>query len=252
MTISSFAFAGKGDLYLDILSDAGVSTGLQLKGECTALAIKPDSERKDMIGRGRATDGQVIASIVRPKPTTIKFNFKKVDPELFAMAMAGTTSALNQSSGSATDQAVTAKLGKGVELGHINVAASGFVVTDATGVTTYVLDTDYQVNYRLGLLTALVGGAITDDQSLLVDYSYNATTGATVLGGKKYSIRVGLVLDGQNMEDGRDFILKVPQARIATDTEVDFMKDDFMDLSFSGVVELPTGATEAFRADFLD
>ena len=54
------------------------------------------------------------------------------------------------------------------------------------------------------------------------------------------------------MEDGRDFILKVPQARIATDTEVDFMKDDFMDLSFSGVVELPTGATEAFRADFLD
>lgn len=248
----NFVFAGKGDVYLDILTDAGVSTGLELKGECTTLEIKTDAERKDLIGRGRDTDGQVIASIVRPKPTTIKFNFKKVDADLFAMAMAGTTASLNQSSGTATDQAVTVKLGKGVELGKINISATGFTVTNEAETTTYVLDTDYTVNYRLGILTALSTGAITDAQSLKVSYSYLATTGSTVLGGKKYSIRAGLVLDGQNLEDGRNFILKVPRTRISTDSAVDFLKDDFMELSLSGVVELPTGATEAFRADFLD
>ena len=252
MTIRDFVFAGKGDAYLDILTDAGESTGYQLKGECTSCEIKTESERKELLGRGRDTDGQVIASIVRPKPTTIKFNFRRVDAELFAMALAGTTTPLNQGSGTVTDQAVTARLGKSLELGKINLAEAGFVVTNEAASTTYVLGTDYTVNYRLGFLTILAGGAITDGQSLKVDYAYQATTGATVLGGKRYSLRVGLVLDGQNMEDGRNFILKVPRTRVSTDSAVDFLKDDFLDLSLSGVVEMASGQTEPFRADFLD
>lgn len=252
MAEESYAFSCKGDVYLDVLTDAGVSTGLQLKGECTKLAGKTQSDRKEMIGRGLNTDGKVIASVVRAKPTQWSFTFQRISATLFAMAVSGVSADFNQAAGSVVDQAVTAKLGKFVELGKINISGTGLTVKNEAGAVTYVLGTDYNINYRLGLLTALEGGTITDAQSLKVSYSHVATTGKEILGGKKYSIRCRVLLDGENLENGKKFFTNIPLIRLSTDSEVDFMKDGFLELAMSGTSEMAPGQEYEFRMVFLD
>lgn len=252
MAIESFVFVGKADAFIDVLTDAGVSTGYAIKGECTSCELKADSEMKEMLGRGRDTDGQTIASVVRAKPTAAKFVFKKVDAELFAMALAGTSATLSQANATITDQAVTAISGRYVNLGKINLSDTGFEVTNDGDTVTYVEGTDYVVNRRLGMLMAVSGGAITNGQALKVSYTHQLTTGARIVGAKRFSMRAAIKLDGQNLVDGRDFILDVPMVRLKTDTAVDFMKDDFMELSLSGTVEMATGQTEPFVLSIIE
>lgn len=252
MILKSYAFACKADVLMDILTDAGVSTGLRIKGECSKLSIKPDSERKEMIGRGRETDGQVVGSIVRPKPTLCSFTFLRVDADLLAMGMAGVTTSLNQPGGTVENQVVIAKLGKYVELFKINLSATGLAVKNEAGDKTFDQGVDYDINYRLGLLIALQDGEITDGQTLKVTYTHVATTGQEIVGGKRYSIRSRILMDGQNIEDGTNFSLDVPRVRLATDTEIDFLKDGFLDISMSGVVEMAPGQTYPYKMVIID
>ena len=46
-----FSFMGNSNVLIDVLTDEGASTGLQLKGNCPSLTIKGDSERIDEIAR---------------------------------------------------------------------------------------------------------------------------------------------------------------------------------------------------------
>lgn len=247
-----FSFIGNGNLLIDVMSDAGVSGGFQLKGNCTSLEIKTDAERKEQIGRGRENYGQVIASVVIPKPTTINVKLDQVDAELLAMAFSGENAALSQAGGTVTDQAVTAKKGRFVELGKINISDTGFVVTNEAASTTYVEGTDYEVNYRLGMLCALDGGAITDGQALKVDYTYIATTGRRIRGGTRSSIRAALKLDGINQVDGRTIFINVPLTRLSSSNGVDFLNGNWIEIPLTGIIEMKTGQTEAFTVDYLD
>lgn len=252
MAEESYAFSCKGDVYIDVLTDAGASTGLQLRGECTKLAGKTQSERKEMIGRGLNTDGKVVASVVRAKPTQWSFAFQRVSATLFAMAVSGVSADFNQAAGDVADQLVTAKLGKFVELGKVNISSTGLTVKNEAGSTTYDLGTDYNINYRLGLFTAIEGGAISDAQKLKITYSHVATTGKEILGGKKYSLRCRVLMDGENLENGKKFFLDIPMIRLSTDSEVDFMKNDFLELAMSGTSEMAPGQENEFRMVFLD
>lgn len=81
-----------------------------------------------------------------------------------------------------TDEAVVADLGTWVDLAGEHVDPSSVVVQDATDTTTYVLGTDYAVDYFEGRLMALTGGAIGDGATLHVDYTYQATRKGENLG----------------------------------------------------------------------
>jgi len=250
MSAKAFSFIGSGDVYIDVLTDAGVPTGLQLKGNCTKLAIKPASETKEQIGRGRTNYGQVIATAIMPKPASLEMTLDQVDAELFAMALSGSSSALNQTAGTVTDQQVTALKGKWVELGKFNI--SNVVVTDSTGATTYARGTDYNVNPRLGLLEILDSGAITNNQSLKVDYSYAATTGLSIAGMTRASLYATIKLDGKNYVDGRNFVLSVWRAKVSPNKEVDFLASKFIEVDLSGTLETPVDKTEPFQLVIID
>ena len=73
-----------------------------------------------------------------------------------------------------TDQAVNGYFDLWIELGKKEI--SSVVVTDATGTTTYVENTDYEVDLKDGLLKVVSTGAITDGEALLVDYDHAVVT----------------------------------------------------------------------------
>jgi len=67
-------------------------------------------------------------------------------------------------------------------------AISGSVtVTSSPAGTTYVEGTDYTISYTAGTIVRIAGGAITDGQTVLVNYSAGSYLKTDVAGSAKYS-----------------------------------------------------------------
>jgi len=248
--MSARGFLGAGDLYARVYNPV---TGQfdQWAGpfEATKFEIKPNSDLKEMVSRGRSTYGQVIESVPLPKPSDLSVTFAEVNKDSIAMALFGTASVLNQGSGSVTDEVVTATLGKWVQLAHENIATSGFVVTNSAATTTYVLGEDYEVNYRLGLIRTIAGGDIADAASLKVDYTYNAISGTSIAGGTQTQVRAQFKLDGVNFADQLPVVVNAWEAVLTPDSAFDFLQNDFAEIALKGRLKTPAGKSEPFTVE---
>lgn len=247
------SFLGSGDLYLDRLTDAGVSQGASIAGACTKFELIPESEIKEQTGRGRDNYGQVIAAATLPGKTTIKLTLNQLDAENLAIAFLGSAADGGQTAGSISAAApaeLTAHLDKWVEIGKESV--SSVVVKDATDVTTYTENTDYVVNTRLGLIKALSTGSIGEGDTINVSCSYAQVDWTLITGADSPIIRTKLVLDGKNYVNGRNCKVVVKEARLKPSTAVDFLSEDFLPLELEGVCEIPTGDTTPLEIVYYD
>lgn len=251
--MSARGFLGAGDLYIARYNPT-TATFDNYKGpyEASKFEIKAGSEMKEMISRGRTSYGQVIETVTIPKPVDFTVELSEVNAESITIALLGTSSALSQGSGTVTDEVVAAKLGAWVQLAHQNLASAGLVVTNSAGSTTYVLGTDYNINYRMGMIQAITGGAISDAQSLKVDYTYNAIAGTKIAGATNSEIRAKFKLDGVNFADGLPVIVECYEGVVASDAAFDFLQSDFAKVPLKGRLKTPTGKTEPFLIELRD
>ncbi|PIE72291.1 MAG: hypothetical protein CSA20_08485 [Deltaproteobacteria bacterium] len=238
-----FGFVGQADAYIDILTDAGVSTGMVLKGNCKAFTPEPHFGTKELIGNGLNNFGQAICSVTIPKPMTATIVFNQLDRDLFALAFFGTSSAA-QTSGTMTDKAITAIVGKGVSLGRYLV--SDVVVKDSSGATTYNAGDDYTVNTNLGMITVLADGAIGEGDGLLVSCSY-AAAGASMEAMTKSNVRIAVKLDGKNYADGKTFVTEIYKMRLASSSDFSLVGSDFVEVTFKGTLETPEGGSTPMK-----
>jgi len=81
---------------------------------------------------------------------------------------------------SVTDEAVTARLDKWVQLANHNITASTIVVTGTGGTPTFNEGTDYDVLAAQGWIRALSTGSITEGLALEVDYTHTGVTTNTI------------------------------------------------------------------------
>lgn len=246
-------FLGGGDLYIDrIDTTTGQKVGRTGPFEVGTFEIKPNAELKEMSSKGKTTYGQVIETVPIQKPSDFKVVMNEVNKDGLTLALMGEISAINQGAGTINNEAITAKLDKWVSLSKQNFQAAGLVVTNQAGTTTYVLGTDYEVNYRLGMIKALSTGAITADQVLNVDGSYNATTGSLIKGGVQPQLRAEFVLDGVNFADNRPVIVTAWEAVLTPEEAFDFLADDFGNITLGGRLKTPTGKTSPYEVQYLD
>ena len=237
-----FSFIGAADCYVDVLTDTGVRTGLELKGNCTNFTPKPDSERKEQTATGKHNYGQVLASVTLPKPMTAKITFNQLDQALFAAAFFGTNSVFTQDADSLAAAPVTTIADRFVEIGKLKL--SNVVVKDVTDATTYVEGTDYQLNLTMGMIKAIAGGGIASGAVVHISADYAAINGTKMKAMTKSNVRIRVKLDGQNFEDGREFIGDIYQMRLAPTSEFSLVGSDFVDVSFEGSLETPAGYDE--------
>lgn len=246
-------FLGGGDLYINRYDPlTGLKVGRAGPFEAGKFEIKPNVDLKEMSSKGRSTYGQVIESVPIPKPADFSLELKEVDRDGLTLALQGDQIALSQGSGSITDEAVTAKLDKWVSLTKQNFAEAGFVVTNDAGTTTYVLGTDYLVNYRLGMVKCLSTGAIAADASLKVDGSYNAISGIKIRGATQPQLRAEFVLDGINFADSLPVIVTAHEVILTPDSGFDFLADDFGKITLKGRMKTPAGYTEPYTVELRD
>lgn len=245
-------FLGEGDVLFDVWDDDTQTWWNSWKpmGESSKFAIKANSELKEKESRGRGTRGQIIASVALLKSPEIEIVLDEVNADNIKLAFMGTVSDLAQGSGTIPDQVITAKLGHWIPLGKGNFATAGFTVKSSDGLTTYVLNTDYEVNYRIGMVRPLSAGAIADAASLKVSGTYNAVSGSVVKGATKAQLRARLLLDGRNLVDGSDAECEVFEAVLAPEGDFDFKAEDFGSITLKGKLVTPTGKTSPFEVRF--
>lgn len=246
-------FLGAGDLYI---SRYNPTTGLfdDFTGpfEATKFEIKPNVELKEMSSRGRSSYGQVIESVALPQPADFTLELPEVNKESLSIALLGTESAINQTAGTLTDAPVTVtSKDTWLNIGKQNITA-GLVVKDATGVTTYVLGTDYVLNTRMGWIKILPGSAIVKDAVIEVSGAYGAVGGTLIRGATNSQIRAKFRLDGVNFADQLPVIVDVWEAVISADSAFDFLSNDFASISLPGRLKTPTGKTEPFVVQMLN
>jgi hypothetical protein len=246
-------FLGAGDLYIGRYNP---TTGLfdDYVGpiETTKFEIKANTDTKEMVSKGRASYGQVIESVPIPQPFDFTVDFAEVSGDTLVAAFLGTKTSVNIGSGTITDKPVTIKKGAWVDIGHMNIATAAFVVKNEAGSTTYVKGTDYEINYRLGMLKIVETSLITDGVVLEVSGTYGAISGTKIAGGTNAQIRAKFRFDGKNFADGLPCIVEVYEAVIASDSAFDFLADDFAAVSLPGRLKTPAGKTEPFTVTLLD
>jgi len=247
-------FLGAGDLYISRYNPTTAAfEGFKGPYEATKFEIKPNVELKELSSKGRTTYGQVIESVALPQPAEFTLEMPEVNKQSLSLALLGTESAVNQGSGTWTDQpvVVTAK-DVWLDLGKMNVAEAGFAVKDETGATTYVKGTDYEINYKMGWLKILPGSAIVAAATVEVTGTYAAVAGTKIAGATQSQIRAQFRLHGVNFADGLPVIVDVWEGIIAADAAFDFLSDDFATLSLPGRLKTPAGKSEPFVVQLLD
>jgi len=246
-------FLGAGDIYIARYDPTTAAFG-NFKGPYLSnkFELKVSSDLKDMVSRGRDSYGQVIESVTVPKPIEFSMDLAEVNIETMTIALLGSQSALTQGSGSLTAEAIVAKLDSWVPLSKQNIATAGLTVKNSTDATTYVLGTDYDVNYRLGWIKAITGGAITADEALHVSCTYNAISGTKIAGGTSSQLRLKIKFDGINFANQLPCIVDVYEATIASSAAFDFLQNDFAKVPLTGRVKTPVGATEPFVVNLRD
>lgn len=251
--MSARGFLGAGDLYIARYNPTlGAFEDFAGPYEATKFEIKPNADLKEMSSRGRTSYGQVIESVPLPKPSDFTVSLPEVNKESLALALFGTAATVNQGSGTVADEVVVAKHDKWVQLTKQNLATTGFVVTNSGATVTYVLGTDYEVNYRLGMLKVLSTGAIADAASLKVDFTHNAITGTAISGATQTQVRAKFKLDGVNFADQLPVIVDVYEGILTPDNAFDFLQNDFAEISLKGRLKTPAGKSEPFRVELRD
>jgi hypothetical protein len=246
-------FLGAGDLYISRYNPA---TGLFLDYEgpieAQKFEIKPNSDLKEQTSKGKSSYGQVVESVPVPKPSDFSIEFSEVNKATLETALFGTSTLINTGSGTITAEVMIAKRGYWVPLTKANLAVAGLLVKDTTATTTYVLDVDYQVNYRLGWIRVLATGAIADLASLKVTGAYNAVTGTSISGSTQSQVRAKFKLDGINFADQLPVIVTIHEAVLTPDSAFDFLSNDFAKVGLKGRMKTPVGKSEPFLVELHD
>lgn len=240
-------FVGAGDLYINRIDPAtGLSAGLAGPFYADKFAVKANTTMKEKKSKGLATYGQVIGSVALQDPAEIEITLSQTGRDGMAMALLGTASALSQGAGSIVDEVIVAKHGYWVQLSKQNFQVAGFSVKHTSGAPTYVLGTDYEVNYQLGMVRILSTGAILNGASIKVSGTYLAFTGSQIAGATQAQVRGEFILDGKNFADDKPVIVRVWQAVLSSGELFDFLSDDFGDIPLKGKMETPSGKTSPF------
>ena len=248
--MSAQGYIGAGNVQFSIIV-AGVALGYAALRETSKFEIKPNSTLKELKSKARDNYGNVIESIAIADAPEIKITLRQSDYENLLLSFMGTAgTAINQAAATVSNEAVTAKLGRYVPLANRNIQSAGLAVTNTAGTTTYVLGTDYLINYRLGEIMAVEGGAITESQALHVDYTANAVSGKTILGAKNAQLRAAVRFDGKNLADDAPMVITCHEAIFTPDSAFDALGDDFAEVSLTGKLKTPAGAQSAFLVEF--
>jgi hypothetical protein len=221
MNNQTLAFSG--DLFLnEFLPDKTYAGLLQVPG-MSKFEITIKTKEEVLKSNGNDSYGAITHSFSVLDDVSGSIELQEFDMRNYAMVFCGVGTLLNSGSGTVEDLPVTAMLGRMVSLGKRNITDGSVVVTNSGGTVTYVLGTDYDINYKIGYITAKSGGAITASQSLLVSFEHLAISGQRIHAGTQAFYTGRGEYHGINLATGEDSIITIPKWNLASDSKASML-----------------------------
>lgn len=250
----SQVYSGVGTLYMRPLDSSGAAAGDYVRvGEAYPLSVKVSTNQIKKKSRMVATAGQTIGSKVEIDEIAGSLTLHEAIADNLAWALSGSKVALTGTSGSVSDEAVTAPAaGEYVKLTKGDI--SSVVVTTSPAGTTYVENTDYIVDTQLGLLTIVSTGDISEDDALLVSFDYAAESGYKVNIGTSTQIRVQLLGHLRNEFTQADLTIELDDVVLSANQEINFISEDGSEgeqFAFDMTLNTPSGQTSPGRVNGL-
>lgn len=180
--------------------------------------------------------GQVLHSDVNPGITSVSIEAKEVPVPILARMLYGSGTTATVATGSVVDVAytVTSK-DLPIKLAHRYIMAGPAPVVKE-GATTLVAGTDYTIDNRTGMLIPLAGGAIADSDTLLVSYTYDNYVATAISGGAEPNKSFHILGDVEDRISGENGLLRIPEASLTVDGDVDWFSDEPIAVTLTGPV----------------
>lgn len=203
---------GAGHIYFDIEDANGNLTGERYIGDTPGFSLNVESENLQTY----SSDGpiaELLSDVATQVSRTTNITCRNISTSNLAMFLIGDESEVSQNSDPVVDEAINGvQQGRWYQLGQTTSDPTGardvsnVVVEDDSGTpTTFVLDTDYNLDLDLGRVYIIPGGGIADDTNLVIDYDKAAVTFDQIstnnLGAKVGALRfIAANTDGANRD----------------------------------------------------
>jgi hypothetical protein len=231
--MASYYYSGQGKLMVASKNaTTGEPEGFDELGNCPSMEISIEVtkfEHKESESGSRAVD----LTIVQEKKGTFTMNLESLTLSNLALGFWGNNAAVIGAS--ITDEQIPLWHDKWMPLAHPKVSTV-VVGDDAIPTTTYVLDTDYELNAAHGAIRALSGGAITDGQVCFIDYdhaAYGNMDALTVTSQERW-----IRFEGLNTIDNKEVIIDIYKASLDPLTGFGVLNEEIGAIEISGNILL--------------
>jgi len=248
------AFLGSGKIRVDRKTDAGASTGYLDLTEAGVLEITETTELKSMASKGRDSYGQTVATVQVKQPAQVRLSMKEVDADKLAIALLGSTAAETVVGAAVSDEDVTLIPERWVKLANRNITAHD----TGTEITAEVVDggtsialTDLELDLSAGLVK-YTGSTLTAATECHISYTHGGYTATLISGSTQPRVTFAVLFEGENQVTGETVEVEIDEAIVTPESPVDFLNDEFLELTLSGEMRTLAGAAAPYRVRVVD
>lgn len=230
-----------------VIADAGDAQGNQpLEVGSLTFSYEAGDEQNVVSKRRDARYGQPIHSATDPGATSVSVTSLEVPPLILARMLygTGTSGVVNAGTVSAVDFTLPDDLTIPVQLPHrmldsgagITITESGSPVSGAT----------FTVDWRRGQVYFHGAHGLTGGDTVKLTYEYTKHVSTAIVGGAAPTKPFYITGDMEDRVSGENGELRIPQANLTTDGDVDWLSSEPITVTLTGKCVVASGEAAAY------
>lgn len=224
-----------GNIHVTPINSAGVATGVTVGPlRASLFTFQPVTALIELQSTEHDTHGEGFGGYALPSPPVVGINFWDSPDLIQGAALLGEVTTVSFVAATATAQALTLAANGWGDLGHKNLDVGSVVITNVGATVTYNLDTDYDINHRLGWILPLPGGLLAAGGDIEYTWTSAAHDATQIESGKKSDFRVRINFDGQEKISLEYFDVTMPLVTLGSNVPLDHVALTHVDWQFVG------------------
>lgn len=231
---------GKGSVFFDRFTTAGVAQGFRHLGNVTSFEI---ATQDDVIEKFESMSGasNLYRSVTRRRDVSLRCMLDEFAGDNLAIALMGDKGSYTQAATPITGETLTTSSLKGKYYKTAKLGIGTITVKQTAPAITLTLGTDYALtDAASGIIQILPGAGTTDASTITIDYTptaYTAPNGLDqIVGGQSSFIR-GKILFKPDPATGPKLFVEVWRATITPDSSLGLIGDDWGSMGLRMLIE---------------
>ena len=242
-------FLGCGSVHVSPYVNGAKSNAWFDFDECDKFEIKENVSEKTRKSKKCKTYGQLKSQIPIKEPVELSIAFSTMNKDNFATLFMSEAEDNTIAAGTFTETVKNVQKGRSVHLAVRNIDPATVSVKSADGTTTFAVGTDYTIeNAKLGFI-ALPETSGIPAGDLLIAGDNAESKSVRMVGGSKYDRRYSVKFVGTNLDTDEPTLVIVHDVRLAPQSGVDFLADDFTMGELTGKPVLDSETNETYFVD---